>query len=423
MYQSQTEKSTTLTPNPSQDPTQSQTITTPSQSQQQQQTNPVLPCPSTTEHILHTFDVNLIPYGSIITRDHALIGAVRLYFTTTDLYIASVNCNREELKVTITNQCPSKEKAILCIPYFTIKNYGNRSNIFLIELGKSNYGNGEIHMKCNSSSLASTIHLLVSPVIEERPLILSSAFQNQLLTNKRIEKSKNIHPPIQLNNDTINPSVTDSPLSLLRKKQIQTNEDGSTVEPTKTNDTKTLTVARFFRSLSKNVTNLRRSATFHSNHERSSNAENDLIGKTKAVAFNIDPKKLHTDQHHINFPDYQKKNDSTLSVSSTMTKRTSETLLTSTTTLNTTRQESTMGTYIDMGLTMPKTDQHQIQESQDDVSTKETTATAEIGVNSKFEKPRILIIKKFIYIFMPVIEIRSLGKFKNKHRLVQLQSA
>ena len=64
-----------------------------------------------------------------------------------------------------------KIKTILCIPYFTIKHYGNRSNIFLIELGKSTYGNGEIHMKCLSSSLASTIHLLVSPVIEERPLI------------------------------------------------------------------------------------------------------------------------------------------------------------------------------------------------------------------------------------------------------------
>ena len=68
-----------------------------SQQQQQQQT-PILPCPSTTDHILHSFDINLIPYDPIIHREHILIGPARLYFTTTDLYIASINCNRIDLK-------------------------------------------------------------------------------------------------------------------------------------------------------------------------------------------------------------------------------------------------------------------------------------------------------------------------------------
>ncbi|CAF1260158.1 unnamed protein product [Rotaria sordida] len=403
MSQSNLEKSSNLNTNSSQDPTQSQSSSSTTaiqqqqqqQQQQQSQQTPILPCFTTTEHILHTFDVNLIPYGSIINRDHMLIGPVRLYFTTTDLYIASLDCNRTDLKITITNQCPSKDKAILCIPYFTIKNYGNRSNIFLIELGKSNYGNGEIHMKCHSSSLAGTIHLLVSPVIEERPLILSSAFQNQLLTNKRMEKSKNIQPPIQLNNDTTNQSILDSPFSFIKnKKPIETTDINSNMTSTKTNEIKSHLIVGFFRSLTKNVSNLRRSATFHGNNNNSNNnnsnnnseqlltIDNNSLLKNKSVAFNVDEKYLHNDQHQIILPEYQKQTDSTLSVSSTMTKRTSETILTSTSTINTNKQESTIGTYIDMGLTMQHSDQHQQQETQDEIITKEITATAEIGVNT-----------------------------------------
>ncbi|CAF4883101.1 unnamed protein product [Rotaria sp. Silwood1] len=387
MLQSKIDKTSTLNINSSsQDSTQSQSLSTTIQQQSQQQTS-VLPCPPTTEHILHTFDINLIPYGSIINRDHILIGPARLYFTTTDLYIASIYCNRQDLKITITNQCPSNDKAILCIPYFTIKNYGNRSNIFLIELGKSNYGNGEIHMKCYSSSLASTIHLLVSPVIEERPLILSSAFQNQLLTNKRIEKSKNIHPPIQLNNDTANQSILDSPLSFIKnKKTIEKTDSNSNT--TTTNEIKSHLIVGFFRTLTKNVSNLRRSATFHSNNNNNNNNEqlltinNNLLSKNKSVAFNIDENKFHNDQHQIILPEYQKKTDSTLSVSSTMTKQTNETILTSTSTINTNKQETTMGTYIDMGLTMQHSNQNQQQEIHDEIITKEPTATAEIGVNT-----------------------------------------
>ena len=97
-------------------------------------------------------------------------------------------------------------------------------------------------MKCHSSSLASTIHLLVSPVIEERPLILSSAFQNQLLTTKRIEKSKNIHPPIQLTHDTTNQSILDSPFSLLKNKTI----DRTQTQSTPTNEMKSHLLVGFF---------------------------------------------------------------------------------------------------------------------------------------------------------------------------------
>jgi hypothetical protein len=396
MSQSKTDKSSENN-NSSQDPTQSTTI-----QQQQQQQTPILPCSSTTEHILHTFDVNLIPYGPIIHRDHVLIGPSRLYFTTTDLYISLINCNRTDLKVTITNQCPSKDKAILCIPYFTIKNYGNRSNIFLIELGKSNYGNGEIHMKCHSSSLASTIHLLVSPVIEERPLILSSAFQNQLLTTKRIEKSKNIQPPIQLSNDTTNnQTILDTPLSFIKKKPIETNEIDNT--RTISNEIKSRLVVGFFRSLTKNVSHLRRSATFHNNNNNNNNnhnnntnntnnnneqsltTDNNLSSKSKYVGFNIDEKKFHNDQHQIILPESQKKLDtiSTSTISSNITKQTTETILTSTSTINTNKQETTMGTYIDMGPTVQNTDQNQKEDIEDQVIVKETTATADIGVNSK----------------------------------------
>ena len=247
MHQSKAEKPNEINNNNSTQDSSLSPISTTQPSQSQQQTQ-ILPCSSTTEQISHTFDVNLIPYGLIIDRDHQLVGPARVYFTTTDLYIASINCNRTDLKVTITNQCPSKDKPILCIPYFTIKHYGNRSNIFLIELGKSNYGNGEIHMKCHSSTLASTIHLLVSPVIEERPLILSSAFQNQFLTHKRMEKSKHIHPPVQLNHESTDLSIPNSPLSILKQNGQETTEPDS--QPP-SNETKSNLVVGFFSNINK----------------------------------------------------------------------------------------------------------------------------------------------------------------------------
>lgn len=391
MHQSKADKSAELNGNSPSDGNPSQTNIPPSGQQQ----NPILPCPSTTEHILHTFDISLIPYEPIIHRDHVLVGPARLYFTTTDLYIASIHCNRTDLKVTITNQCPSKDKAILCIPYFTIKNYGNRSNIFLIELGKSNYGNGEIHMKCHSSSLASTIHLLVSPVIEERPLILSSAFQNQLLTHKRIEKSKNIHPPIQLTSDTTTQSVLDSPLTAIKKKAVENNTPAESRPTSSTsNDLKSRFVVGFFRTLSKNVSHLRRSATFHNNNNMNSNnavnngnnVQQSTIdenpSKTKYVGYHADETKFHHDQHHINLPDPQKKADSISNTSSNLTKQTSETILTSTLTINTNRTEPTAGTYIDMGPTTPKANQNLPEEMEQESGMEETATTAEIGVNS-----------------------------------------
>lgn len=356
----------------------------------------ILPCPSTTEHILHTFDVNLIPFGTIISRDHILIGPARLYFTTTDLYIASIHCHRHDLKVTIANQCPSKEKAILCIPYFTIKNYGNRSNIFLIELGKSTYGNGEIHMKCQSSSLASTIHLLVSPVIEERPLILSSAFQNQLLTNKRIEKSKNIHPPIQLSNETnqqtTNPSIFESPVPFIKSKTAETTNNETRPNSTRTNDMKSRLVVGFFRSLTKNVAHLRRSATFHQNstyHSSLTSQDANSLPKMKSVAFNIEEKRFSSDQHQIVLPESQKKSiDGNAMISPTlMTKKTSESNLNptqsaSTNTLDPNKSINTMGTYIDMGPTVVKTDVQQEEKFEEETIIQETSTNVDVGVNS-----------------------------------------
>ena len=272
----------------------------------------LLPGPSITECILHTFDVNLIPSGTILPRDHVLIGPARLYFTTTDLYVASIHCNRADLKTTITNQCPSKDRPVLCIPYFTIKNYGNRSNIFLIELGKSNYGNGELYMKCQSSSLAGTVHLLVSPVIEERPLILSSAFQNQLLTNKRIEKSKNIHPPIPLSNDASN--TNDSALSSANVQSVDGADIDARPTATRPSEVKSRLVTSFFRSLSRNVSNLRRSATFHNNNNNSSShalsqaapvTDFNVLSRSNLVAFNTKEKSFSDEQHQIILPESQ----------------------------------------------------------------------------------------------------------------------
>jgi hypothetical protein len=321
-----------------------------------------LPCLSGTEHILHTFDVKLIPYDTIISRDHILIGQARIYFTTTDLYIASTDCNRAELKTTIMNQCPSKDNAILCIPYFTIKHYGNRSNIFLIELGKSNYGNGEIHMKCLSSSLASTIHLLASPVIEERPLILSSAFQNQLLTTKRMEKSKHIHPPIQLSQDTTNPSIVDPSLPSIESTSEKSNES---------NKTKPRSVAGFFRKLLKTTTPLRRSNTFNSNQDHLNQQSNLLPPLTnKFFELNIEENHSSIDQNRVILPKSQVTVDSF---------ETNELSFTS----SSNKQETTIGTYIDMGPTDRKSDQNQQEEITDEEIIKETTATVDIGVNSK----------------------------------------
>jgi len=319
-----------------------------------QQLSQELPCLTTTEHILHTFDIKLIPYETIITRDHILIGPARLYFTTTDLYIASRDCNPIDLKTTITNQCPSKDKNVLCIPYFTIKHYGNRSNIFLIELGRSNYGNGEIHMKCLSSSLASTIHLLVSPVIEERALILSSVFQNQLLTNKRIEKSKNIHPPIQLNHDT-----TNQLLPFIKKHSIESLPEQSM----KLNEKKSRSVFDFFRRRIKNNHSLQRSCTFDNNQNQQSNI---LPSSTnKFFEFNIDEKKFSNNQNQIIPSKSQITNNETSLISSPN------------------NQETTIGTYIDMCSTIQKSDQNQQKEIKDEEIIKETRATVDIGVNSK----------------------------------------
>ncbi|CAF2034142.1 unnamed protein product [Rotaria magnacalcarata] len=341
-----------------------------------QQSSHELSCLATTEQIAHTFDIKLIPRGTIIDREHVLIGRARIYFTTTDLYIASIDCNQADLKTTITNQCPSKDKAVLCIPYFTIKHYGNRSNIFLIELGKSNYGNGEIHMKCLSSSLASTIHLLVSPVIEERPLILSSAFQNQLLTNKRIEKSKNIHPPIQLNHDAAYQTIIDPSLSFSKRHSIECITENSTTST----KTKSRSVFGWFHKLVKNKTNLQRSHTFNTNQSHLSSQSKILSSSTnKFFEFNIEEKQM---------PNAQCQN--ALSKSQTLTN--SSKIFNDKTNRNPLllpqpKLETTIGTYIDMGPTVYKTNQNQPEEIHEEEIIKETAATVDMGVNTTISLP------------------------------------
>ncbi|CAF3177763.1 unnamed protein product [Rotaria sp. Silwood2] len=271
----------------------------------------------TTENISHTFDIKLIPYGTIISPNHILVGHARLYFTTTDLYIASIDCNQVELKTTITNQCPSKNKPILCIPYFTIKHYGNRSNIFLIELGKSNYGNGEIHMKCQSSSLASTIHLLAKGLSEN---------------------SK------------------------------------------KLNQVKSRSVFGWFRKLVKNTTQLQRSCPVDIN-------QNDLDQQSKLLSssmnkffeLNIEEKENSHDQQQNILPKSQSAIDSSELINDEKIKIS---LISS---LN--HQETTNGTYIDMGTTVQKLDQNQPEEIHDERIIKETTTSKDIGVNTTISLP------------------------------------
>ncbi|CAF1049680.1 unnamed protein product [Adineta ricciae] len=323
---------------------------------------PELSYQSTTEHIIHTFDIKLIPYDPIITRDHVLIGHARLYFTTTDLYITSADCNRTDLKKTIVNQCPSRDQTVLCIPYFTIKHYGNRSNIFLIELGKSTYGNGEVHMKCRSSSLASTIHLLVSPVIEERPLILSSAFQNQLLTNKRIEKLKRIHPPVQLTQEIANLAM-----GIPRK---------DSVEPI-TEENKPRSVSGFFRKLIKSTTSFRRSQTFNSSQNQLEESAIPLSTflSTRCPDFQLE----HDPQETIGNPLIPLQSQSVMNRFQSANNTNHEVCL------SMDKQEMSEGTYLEMGPPSQRVNENQEVEKQ--VRNDETTVKVDIGVNTIISIP------------------------------------
>jgi hypothetical protein len=209
-------------------------------------------------------------------------------------------------------------------------------------------------MKCHSSSLASTIHLLASPVIEERPLNLSSAFQNQLLTNRRIEKSKNILPPIQLNRDLTNQS-----LSFIKKYSIESLHD----ESTQLNKRKSRSIFSFIRKLVKKTNSLERSSTFDSNQNQQSIISSPSI--SKLFELNIDEKKFSNNQKQIILPISQITNDKTPLTSSN-------------------KQETMAETYIDMGPTIQKSDQNQQEEIKDEKEIiKEPTATVDIGVNSE----------------------------------------
>ena len=316
-----------------------------------QQTNEELPCLTTTEHILHTFDIKLIPYENIITRDHHLIGPARLYFTTTDLYIASRDCNHHDLKTTISNQCPSNNDAILCIPYFTIKHYGNRSNIFLIELGKSNYGNGEIHMKCFSSSMASTIHLLVSPVIEERPLTCSSAFRDRFLTRRRVEKSRSIHPPILLSS---NSTTSTSSTQLAKRHSIEPSLSGQSAAK------KPRSFFNLFRKFMHNIHPVEQ--PFHANDQSNSRPFHIQPFANKYFAFNVDEQRL--------LPEDTSTQSSESSITTHEFSSTSFDQL-----------DSHCESYVPMGLIGRKSEQNLVEVIAVERDTQR--ATVDIGVNSK----------------------------------------
>ena len=207
------------------------------------------------EEIFHTFDAKLIPFAPLIGRDHPLVGPVRLYFTMTDLYIAPFDTSLHELKTVMNNPSALKEKSIFCIPYFTIKHYGNRGRIFLVELGKSKYGDGELRLKCSTSTMASTIHLFASPIIEERPWVLSSAFANQFITDKRRAKLQQSHPPIPFHHDVSKGPIIDLSLPFLQKDETPPVEPPLPV-------VKSRSFVNTFRKFVKHVSPLQRSATF-----------------------------------------------------------------------------------------------------------------------------------------------------------------
>ena len=306
---------------------------------------------STTEHILHTFDTKLIAYQSIITRHHQLIGPIRLYFTSTDLYVASIHTSRLDLQATIVSQCPSKEKLIMCIPYFTIKHYGNRSRIFLLELGKSNYGDGEIRMKCESSEFASTVHLLASPIIEERPLVPSSAISNQFLTHKRIERSKHIHPPIRVNSDSPTEPVTCASIESL-------DNDSAESRPAPLKSSRSLSDA--FRKIVRYVSPFHRSLTLDTNQKYVQRPSDDrleesieerhlLMYQSKTAPIECPPSEIPRSNSHTASP-----------------------------ILSFNQQETSMGSYLEMDPVVEKPPCHHSPE----IPIERTAATADIGVNS-----------------------------------------
>jgi hypothetical protein len=198
-------------------------------------------------------------------------------------------------------------------------------------------------MKCQSSSLASTIHLLVSPVIEERPLNLSSAFQNQLLTNKRIEKSKHLQPPIQLNHETTNQSILFN-----RKPSIESLPEQSNIK-------KSRSIFGFLRKFVQNRNSLQRSCTFDVDPHEQIPLSTPTINKF--FELNINQKQFSNLQTQINVPKSQIINHE----------------------ISSNKQDTTIGTYIDMGPTV----QNQDEEIKEVEMIKEPTATVDIGVNSK----------------------------------------
>jgi hypothetical protein len=185
-------------------------------------------------------------------------------------------------------------------------------------------------------------------VIEERPLALSSAFRNQFLAAKRVEKSRSIHPPVQLNSDRNSQSI-----SLPKKDSIESLTEQFTKK-------KSRSLFGLFRKLVKNSNSLQRSCTFNEPENKRKLSLQPFANKY--FAFNLDEKNFFQERNPINSSESLARNN-----------RISFDQLV----------ETNIGTYIDMGSNVRKPDQIQAEERKDERIIQEPTATVEIGVNSK----------------------------------------
>jgi hypothetical protein len=184
-------------------------------------------------------------------------------------------------------------------------------------------------------------------VIEERPLSLSSAFRNQFLAARRVEKLKSLQPPVQLNNDPI----TRYP----KQHSVESLLDQPTTK-------KSRSLFGLFRKLVKNNSSLQRSCTLvDRNNERKFSLQPFA---NKYFAFNLDEKKFFQDRNPVTSSESLATNNG-ISLASLD------------------QSETDIGSYFDMGPTGKKPDQTKAEETEEEEIIKEPTATVEIGVNSK----------------------------------------
>ncbi|CAF4436814.1 unnamed protein product, partial [Adineta steineri] len=136
---------------------------------------------------------------------------------------------------------------------------------------------------------------------------------------------------------------------------------------TKSNEVKSRSVVGFFRKILKNSTSLRRSSTFDSNQD-------NLNEQSKISSTSLSSKlfELNIEENRIILPKSQTTPPETFELLTTKRNLTS---LISSSSVN--RQETTIGSYIDMGPVNEKTDQTQ----QLEMIVEEPKARRDMGVN------------------------------------------